>query len=148
MNETIVVDLNKEVVEWLKDHPLVSRRGICKSISVDPGNFHRWITGGTIPSSVLERLVPVLRLYGYGQQNGIQLDYVEVRNVTVENGEPVIPPEKKKRGKKALKKEAPKTEEKAVVEQSEFMGVKIPEGLTGIKLAVWKNEIKIKAKKK
>lgn len=46
------------------------------------------------------------------------------------------------------KQEVPKTEGKAVVEQSEFMGVKIPEGLTGIKLAVWKNEIKIKAKKK
>jgi hypothetical protein len=32
--------------------------------------------------------------------------------------------------------------------ENEFMGVPIPEGLAGIKLAVWKNDIKLGKKKK
>ena len=104
MNETNVVDVNREVVEWLKAHPLVSRRGICKSISIDPGNFHRWVIGGTIPSAVLERLIPVLRLYGYG---------VEASEA---NGEGSTD-ELKKGGKKVQpKKGVPKSDERPSTE--------------------------------
>ena len=57
----------------------------------------------------------------------------------------------KTKSTKKKEKAAPSTqtiETASNTPQNEFMGVPIPEGLTGIPLAVWKNDLKLGKKKK
>ncbi len=53
-------------IEWLKTHPLFSIGGMCKELGIDPSNFHKQVKMGILPKDKEDKIVQILKQYGYG----------------------------------------------------------------------------------
>lgn len=80
--------------------------------------------------------------FAKGKQAKLQKHVFATLNQLSEDGNKAIPaPQAEKPAEPSQKKE-----EVVKEAENEYMGVLIPEGLTGLPLAVWKNNVKVKAK--
>jgi hypothetical protein len=54
------------IVQWLLEHPLISRSALSNLVGYDPDNFLKAFTGArAIPAKYLDEFEAVLEKYGY-----------------------------------------------------------------------------------
>lgn len=57
---------NESLVEWLKSHPLVNISALCREASINRSNFDKSLKMGIISPKHENKLVKILKNYGYG----------------------------------------------------------------------------------
>lgn len=59
-------DKGQKIINWLIDHPLVSRSALCEKVKYDRGSLEQALNGGrSIPDKYLEPLEKELEKYGF-----------------------------------------------------------------------------------
>ena len=66
INTTVSVYKNESLVEWLKSHPLVNISALCREASINRSNFDKSLKMGIISPKHENKLVKILKNYGYG----------------------------------------------------------------------------------
>lgn len=59
---------SKGIYAWLQKHPLINLNGLCTEAGYDRANFSKAKKKGwELPTEVLEKMVKVLKTYGYAE---------------------------------------------------------------------------------
>jgi len=66
INTSVSVYKEESLVEWLKSHPLVNISALCREASINRSNFDKSLKMGIISPKHENKLVKILKNYGYG----------------------------------------------------------------------------------
>jgi len=65
INTSVPVHKNESLVEWLKSHPLINISALCREAGINRSNFDKSIKMGFISPKHENKLVKILKNYGY-----------------------------------------------------------------------------------
>ena len=66
INTSVSVYKEESLVEWLKSHPLVNISALCREAGINRSNFDKSLKMGIISPKHENKLVKILKNYGYG----------------------------------------------------------------------------------
>ena len=66
INTSVFVYKEESLIEWLKSHPLVNISALCREASINRSNFDKSLKMGIISPKHENKLVKILKNYGYG----------------------------------------------------------------------------------
>ena len=66
INTSVSVYKEESLIEWLKSHPLVNISALCREASINRSNFDKSLKMGIISPKHENKLVKILKNYGYG----------------------------------------------------------------------------------
>jgi len=65
INTSVPVHKNESLVEWLKSHPLINISALCREACINRSNFDKSLKMGIISPKHENKLVKILKNYGY-----------------------------------------------------------------------------------
>lgn len=66
INTSVSFYKEESLVEWLKSHPLVNISALCREAGINRSNFDKSLKMGIISPKHENKLVKILKNYGYG----------------------------------------------------------------------------------
>lgn len=66
INTSVSVYKEESLIEWLKSHPLVNISALCREAGINRSNFDKSLKMGIISPKHENKLVKILKNYGYG----------------------------------------------------------------------------------
>jgi hypothetical protein len=63
------IERSQKIIEWLKNHPLISRHALCTQVGYDAASLYKIISGTgsyvAIPGKYLDEMEEILSNYGF-----------------------------------------------------------------------------------